>query len=96
MCRVRQVHLHDLRQGAAGEVPGVRARDPRRQGDPGGARQPERHQPAGGARRRALSRGEPPPGRAAPPRAQEEEEAGEEGTRLPPTPASECHAADCT
>lgn len=82
-CRSLQVHLHDLRQGAPGQVPGVRARDPRREGDTGRSRQPERDHPAGGAGRRALPRGVAPPGRRAPPRAEEEEEDGEEGSMYP-------------
>lgn len=63
-------------------MPGVRARDPRREGDAGGARQPERDHPAGGAGRGALPGGVAQAGRRAQAREEEEEEAREEGNTL--------------
>lgn len=62
---------------------GVRARDPRCEGDTGGACQPECHHPAGGARRRALPGGVTQTGRRAAQGAEEEEEDGEEGSMYP-------------
>lgn len=77
------LHLHHQRQGAVGQVPGVRQDHPGRQGDTGGQGKQERLHTAGGARHGEEPGGAEEGGGGEAARAQEEEEAGEAGGETP-------------